>query len=254
MSEQNGPVGQPSAFGRPPVEPAPAGGRFSAEAAEEMTAQRPAVLPSTDQPVVAKRVADTTDEASFGARAADRAKDLFGSARGAMSSAASSVSSAASTAVNSVATTVSGDADRAKDAVPGAPAAAARTAVTHRTRKARLRLSRIDPWSVMKTSFLFGIAGGIIFFIMVWVLWGVIVASGVFESVNRAANDLLATPGATDKFRLEDYLNGNRVLGFAAMIGAADVVIFTALATLFSFLYNLAATVMGGLEVTLAED
>jgi hypothetical protein len=33
-----------------------------------------------------------------------------------------------------------------------------------------------------------------------------------------------------------------------------DVLIFTALATLGSFLYNLAATVLGGLEVTLAED
>ena len=30
--------------------------------------------------------------------------------------------------------------------------------------------------------------------------------------------------------------------------------IITAVATLFAFLYNLAATVMGGLEVTLAED
>ena len=35
---------------------------------------------------------------------------------------------------------------------------------------------------------------------------------------------------------------------------AVDVVIFTALATLGSFLYNLAATMLGGLEITLAED
>ena len=33
-----------------------------------------------------------------------------------------------------------------------------------------------------------------------------------------------------------------------------DVVIFTALATLGSFLYNLDATMLGGLEITLAED
>ena len=30
-----------------------------------------------------------------------------------------------------------------------------------RTRRARLRISRVDPWSVMKTSFLFSIALGI---------------------------------------------------------------------------------------------
>ena len=35
--------------------------------------------------------------------------------------------------------------------------------LARRTRKARLRLSRIDPWSVMKTSFLFSVAFGIMF-------------------------------------------------------------------------------------------
>jgi len=44
------------------------------------------------------------------------------------------------------------------------------------------------------------------------------------------------------------------VLGFAVLIAAIDVVIITAVATLFAFLYNLSAVVMGGLEVTLAED
>lgn len=124
----------------------------------------------------------------------------------------------------------------------------------HRTRKARLRLSRIDPWSVMKTSFLFSIAFGILLVVMVWVLWGVLASSGTFESINRAVNDLLATPNSTSTFDLGRYLTGDRIIGFTALIAAADVVIFTALATLFSFLYNLSATVLGGLEVTLAED
>ena len=135
--------------------------------------------------------------------------------------------------------------------VVGAPAAAG---VTRRTRKARLRLARMDPWSVFKTALLFAVAGAIIFFIATWVVWGVINASGVFDSVNKAVNDLVASPGSTSAFRLEDYVNTHRILGLTALIGAIDAVLFTALATLFSFLYNLAASVMGGLEVTLAED
>ncbi|MEL4504856.1 DUF3566 domain-containing protein [Luteococcus sp. H138] len=127
-------------------------------------------------------------------------------------------------------------------------------AVTRRTRKARLRLSRLDPWSVMKTMLMFSIAGGIIFFVATWVVWGVINASGVFESVNKAVTDLVASPGSDTAFRLEDYVNTHKVLGFAALISAINVILLTALATLFSFLYNLAATVIGGLEVTLAED
>jgi hypothetical protein len=253
VSDNTRPGGQPPSYGQPPAQPVRASGSgFPGATPNDRPGFAGPGAPGAVTPGV--RVASDPTEPSFGERAADKAKDVFGSARGAVSNAATSVSSAASTAVSSVASTVSGDTDRARDAVPGAPAVAARTGSSRRTRKARLRLSRIDPWSVMKTAFLFGIAGGIIFFVSIWVLWGVIVASGVFESVNRAVNDLLNTPGAADRFHLEDYLNGNRVLGFAAMIGAADVVIFTALATLFSFLYNLAATVMGGLEVTLAED
>lgn len=131
--------------------------------------------------------------------------------------------------------------------VPGA-------GINRRTRKARLRLSRLDPWSVMKTMLLFSVAGGIIFFIATWVVWGVINASGVFDSINKAVTDLVASPGSETAFRLEDYVNTWRVLGFAALISVINVVLLTALATLFAFLYNLAATVMGGLEVTLAED
>jgi hypothetical protein len=44
----------------------------------------------------------------------------------------------------------------------------------------------------------------------------------------------------------------NRVAVLISVVGTA--VLFTAISTLFSFLYNLAAQIMGGLEVTLAED
>ena len=148
-----------------------------------------------------------------------------------------------------------------RSVVPGVSSAASanrapRSAASpaQRTRKARLRLSRIDPWSVMKTSFLFSIAFGILMVVASWVLWAVLQSSGTFESINRAVNDLLATPNSTSTFDLGRYVTGDRVIGFTALIAAADVVIFTALATLFSFLYNLSATVLGGLEVTLAED
>lgn len=121
-----------------------------------------------------------------------------------------------------------------------------------RTRKARLRLSRIDPWSVMKTALLFSIAFGIISVVAVAVIWQIILASGALDSINNAAQALLGSQG--QEFDLGRYVNGGRVIGFTALIAVPEVIIFTALATLFSFLYNLSATVLGGLEVTLAED
>ncbi|MCT1458031.1 DUF3566 domain-containing protein [Aestuariimicrobium sp. p3-SID1156] len=125
---------------------------------------------------------------------------------------------------------------------------------TRRTRKARLRIARIDPWSVMKTALMFSIAFGILSLVAVWVLWMVLQSSGAFESINTTVNDLMGTPNSPSSFDMGRYITGARVLGYTALIAAADVVLFTALATLFSFLYNLSATVLGGLEVTLAED
>ncbi|MFC7619727.1 DUF3566 domain-containing protein [Microlunatus sp. GCM10028923] len=123
-----------------------------------------------------------------------------------------------------------------------------------RTRKARLRLSRLDPWSVMKTSFLFSISAGIVLVVAVYAIWTVLQGSGLFESVNLMIGSVTDAPNDSTPFRIEEYVNTAKVMGVAALIACVDVVILTALATLGSFLYNLAATMLGGLEVTLAED
>ncbi|OYO02925.1 transmembrane protein DUF3566 [Propionibacteriaceae bacterium ES.041] len=123
-----------------------------------------------------------------------------------------------------------------------------------RTRKARLRLSQVDPWSVMKTAFLFSVAAGIVLWVATGTVWAVIGSSGLFDEINKMVGDVIQTPGDTTPFRIQDYINTNKVMGTAALIAVIDVVIFTALATLGAFLYNLASAMIGGLEVTLAED
>lgn len=148
--------------------------------------------------------------------------------------------------------------------VQAAPAAAApaeplrsqkpRPGVARGTRKARLRLSRLDPWSVMKTSFLFSIAAGIVFVVAVFAVWTVIGSSGLFSSIDSIVGSVLQSPGDSTPFRIENYVNTQKVMGVTAFLACIDVVNITALATLASFLYNLAATMLGGLEVTLAED
>lgn len=143
--------------------------------------------------------------------------------------------------------------------VPLAPASADETKPerpSRRTRKARLRLSRIDPWSVMKTTLLFAIAFGIMLVVVVFVLWSVLAGSGALESAQTLLNTVLGSEGegGENVLKIEDYLTVERVMGFAVLLAVIDAVIITAVATLFAFLYNLAATVMGGLEVTLAED
>lgn len=135
----------------------------------------------------------------------------------------------------------------------GAAAPAAK-AGARRTRKARLRLSRIDPWSVMKTTFLFSVAFGIMFWVATYVVWSVIGASGLFDAVNQVLQQLLENPNDKTPVRIESFVNTNKVLGVAALIAVVNVILITAIGTLTAFLYNLSANILGGLEVTLAED
>jgi hypothetical protein len=130
---------------------------------------------------------------------------------------------------------------------------AAKASTRPQTRKARLRLSRLDPWSVMKTSFLLSIAFGIVTWVAVFIVWSAIGAAGVFDNINNTVSEVLGTPSA-EPFRIENYINTGKVMGFTTLLACADVLIITALATLGSFLYNIAATLLGGLEVTLASE
>ena len=120
-------------------------------------------------------------------------------------------------------------------------------------RRARLRLTRIDPWSVMKTAFLLAVAFGIVTVVSVLMVWSVLGAAGVWDSINQTIKESIGGP-ETANFDIENYVGTSRVLGFTMLVAAVDVVLLTAMATLGAFLYNMAAALLGGIEVTLAED
>ncbi len=116
-------------------------------------------------------------------------------------------------------------------------------------RKARLRLVQVDAWSVMKTAFLLAIAMGIVTVVAVGIIWSVLGAAGVWDSLNNTVQTVMG-----NNFQIQDYIGTGRVLGFTMLVAVVDVILLTAIATLGAFLYNLAATLLGGIEVTLAED
>jgi hypothetical protein len=143
--------------------------------------------------------------------------------------------------------------DKREDFTP-AVEAAPKPSGRPQTRKARLRLTRLDPWSVMKTAFLLSIAFGIVTWVAVFIIWSAIGAAGVFDNINNTVREVLGNQEGADPFQIEDYINTGKVMGFTTLLACADVLIITALATLGSFLYNIAATLLGGLEVTLASE
>ncbi|MEW2630252.1 DUF3566 domain-containing protein [Streptomyces sp. NPDC048389] len=131
------------------------------------------------------------------------------------------------------------------------PRTGART--TPRIRKARLRVAKADPWSVMKVSFLLSIALGICTVVAAAVLWMVMDAMGVFSTVGGTISEATGS-NESNGFDLQSFLSLPRVLVFTSVIAVIDVVLATALATLGAFIYNLSAGFVGGVELTLAED
>jgi hypothetical protein len=154
----------------------------------------------------------------------------------------------------SSAISAAGDEMRAS-ANPESKSAADAAAVTSglRPRRARLRLTRIDPWTVMKTSFLLSVAFGIVTVVAVFVVWIVLGMAGVWDSINETVGGVMGGSSASG-FEVENYLGTTRVLGFTMLVSVVNVVLITAIATLVAFLYNMAAALLGGIEVTLAED
>lgn len=120
-------------------------------------------------------------------------------------------------------------------------------------RRARLRLTRIDPWSVMKTAFLLSIAFAVVTVVSVAMVWQVLGAAGVWDSINSTIQEGIGGEDVAG-FQIQDYVGTSRVLGFTMLVAAIDVILITASATLTAFLYNMAAALLGGIEVTLAED
>lgn len=118
-------------------------------------------------------------------------------------------------------------------------------------RRVRLAVARIDPWSVMKLSFLLSVAAGIMLVVAAAVVWYTLDGLHVFTSVN----DVIATlAGSETFFDLLEYVAFKRIISLATMIAVVDIVILTALSTIGAFLYNIVAALVGGIHLTLTDD
>ena len=68
------------------------------------------------------------------------------------------------------------------------------------------------------------------------------------------SDDLLMGGSGESAAAAEDFrITAKGVIGAAALLGVVNMVLFTALATLGSFIYNVCADLVGGVELTLAE-
>lgn len=118
-------------------------------------------------------------------------------------------------------------------------------------RRASLQIKRFDPWSVLKLALVLGVALFFVWLAAVGVLYTVLEGMGVWDKLNGTYSSLVEgdSPDTTG----EPFITAGRVFGVAAIIGAINIVLISALTTVCAFIYNVSAEMAGGLEVTLSE-
>jgi len=119
-------------------------------------------------------------------------------------------------------------------------------------RRASLRLVHVEPWSVTRLAFVVSVAMMIVAVVAVSIFWLVLSVTGVWGQINDSVTSVLSDDGGT--FDIKDYLGFGRMFGLTLVLSAINVVLMTALATIGAHLYNLAAQLLGGLEVTFSDD
>jgi hypothetical protein len=139
-----------------------------------------------------------------------------------------------------------GSAAAARSSLSAGARAPGRQAGPRPARRARLLVRHIDPWSTLKFSFVLAIAMFFVWLVAVGVLYGVLDGMGVFEQINSLYSEV--SGNGSDRL-----FSPGLVLGTAMLVGAVNIVLFTALATIGAFVYNICSDLVGGIEVTLAE-
>jgi hypothetical protein len=121
-------------------------------------------------------------------------------------------------------------------------------------RKAHLQVARFEPWSVMKFSFIMSLVCFLVLFVAVAVLYVILSWLGVFDALSNTIHDLTSNDqGKSGGLNPASWFSAARILGYTALIGTLNVLLITALATVWSVIYNMAADLVGGVEVTLKE-
>ena len=121
-----------------------------------------------------------------------------------------------------------------------------------KVRRARLLVSKVDPWSVLKMAFLLSVALGIVTVVAAIVIWTVLDLTGIFDQIDGLLGSVAGSESSG--FELKKVASLGQVASFATIIAVINVVLLTALSMLSAVLYNISATLVGGIGVTLTDD
>ena len=120
-------------------------------------------------------------------------------------------------------------------------------------RRVRLSLTRVDPWSIMKVTFMLSVAAGVMFVVAAIFVWLMLDAMHVFSTIKELASTVLNSDSNAYTALLE-YLKLSRAISMATIIAVINIILATALSTIGALLYNVTAAFVGGVHLTLADE
>lgn len=111
-------------------------------------------------------------------------------------------------------------------------------------RRVRRVVRKIDPWTVLKVSFVLNVVGALAFVLGSVIFWSVFVNAGIPDKISELAELLTLTFTA-------DGPTYFRVVVLLAVIGT---ILVTGFFTLAAIMYNLIADIVGGIEIVVLEE
>jgi hypothetical protein len=112
-----------------------------------------------------------------------------------------------------------------------------------------LNLRRIDPISAAKLGFFVSVALGVMFVVVIVLFWILLDTSGViYQFMNAMINAGVGIKSGTGGIGI------SKIALIAGLLACINVILSTALAVLFSLIYNISASLSGGVKITFGRN
>ena len=118
--------------------------------------------------------------------------------------------------------------------------------------RARWRLSRIDPLSLVSVVFLVSVLMGLATVLAVVFVWVIAQITGSLTALSALFTELFGVGAAA--LDVTALLSLPRVIGIAVVFAIFQIVVVTVLSGAIAVIYNGIAKLVGGVEVTLLEE
>ncbi len=113
----------------------------------------------------------------------------------------------------------------------------------HRVRRV---IRKIDPWTVLKVSFVFNAIMALVFVLGTVIFWSVFVNAGIPDRINELALLVGLENGIT--------LDGPVYFRMVVLLAVIGTILMTGFFTLGAVIYNLISDLVGGIEVVVLEE